>query len=194
MKNNLIMASRILIIFVLSSLLVSCSDQPAQGSSSDVAAEKQHEKLTVNTEDRLNIPAENVSKTINTKPVKITKQDFLVKVMDYEKNPDKWIFKGELPCLIDFYADWCAPCRITSPILEELAESYAGKINIYKIDIEAERELSSLFGIRSIPAFLYCPVEGRPSLTSGIARTTEETRQLFINQIESLLLNRGIAP
>jgi thioredoxin 1 len=145
------------------------------------------EKVNANSK----LPSENLNKTVNKKPVHLTKQDFLVKVMDYEKNPDKWIFKGELPCLIDFYADWCAPCRITAPILDELAESYAGKINIYKIDIEREKELSRIFGIQSIPAFLYCPMEGMPSISSGIARTAEETKQLFISHIESILLDKG---
>lgn len=192
MKNNLNMTSRILMVFVLLfALLVSCNDQPAQGKSSDVSSDKSDEKLVVKTEKNNALPVKNVSKTINTKPVLISKQDFLDKVMDYENNPDKWIFKGELPCLIDFYADWCAPCRTTAPILDELAESYAGRINIYKINIDVEKELSSVFGIRGIPAFLYCPLEGTPSLTSGIARTSEETRQLFINQIESLLLKNN---
>ncbi len=192
MKNNLNMTSRILMVFVLLfTLLVSCNDQPAQGKSSDVSSDKSDEKLVVKTEKNNALPVKNVSKTINTKPVLISKQDFLDKVMDYENNPDKWIFKGELPCLIDFYADWCAPCRTTAPILDELAESYAGRINIYKINIDVEKELSSVFGIRGIPAFLYCPMEGTPSLTSGIARTSEETRQLFINQIESLLLKNN---
>lgn len=180
-----------MVFVLLFALLVSCNDQPAQGKSSDVSSDKSDEKLVVKTEKNNALPVKNVSKTINTKPVLISKQDFLDKVMDYENNPDKWIFKGELPCLIDFYADWCAPCRTTAPILDELAESYAGRINIYKINIDVEKELSSVFGIRGIPAFLYCPLEGTPSLTSGIARTSEETRQLFINQIESLLLKNN---
>ena len=180
-----------MVFVLLFTLLVSCNDQPAQGKSSDVSSDKSDEKLVVKTEKNNALPVKNVSKTINTKPVLISKQDFLDKVMDYENNPDKWIFKGELPCLIDFYADWCAPCRTTAPILDELAESYAGRINIYKINIDVEKELSSVFGIRGIPAFLYCPLEGTPSLTSGIARTSEETRQLFINQIESLLLKNN---
>jgi thioredoxin len=121
-------------------------------------------------------------------PLHLTKADFLQLVMDYEKNPDVWNFAGEKPCLIDFYADWCAPCRITSPILEELAKQYAGRINIYKIDIEKERELAAVFGVQSIPTFLFCPVEGNPTISSGIAGSPEATRSMFIQQIEELLL------
>lgn len=156
----------------------------------DVLAEESYMQSDEKANENIDLPAENIIKTVNKKPVHLTKKDFLNKVMDYEKNPDKWIFKGDLPCIIDFYADWCAPCRITAPILDELAESYAGRINIYKIDIEREKELSRVFGIQSIPAFLYCPLEGMPSISSGIARSAEETKQLFINQIESILLNK----
>jgi thioredoxin len=118
----------------------------------------------------------------------LTKADFLAKVMNYEENPQEWKYLGDKPCLIDFYADWCAPCRTTSPILEELAKEYAGKINIYKIDTQKEQELAMVFGIQSIPAFLYCPMEGKPTMSSGIARTAEETKQMFRDQIDNLLL------
>jgi thioredoxin len=80
----------------------------------------------------------------------LTKEAFL-KVFNYEKNQE-WKFEGELPCLIDFYADWCGPCKMVAPVLEELAKEYDGKINIYKVDTEQEQELAAAFGIRSIPA------------------------------------------
>jgi len=120
----------------------------------------------------------------------IGKADFLKLVMDYEKNPDTWNFQGEIPCIIDFYADWCAPCRITSPILEEMARKYSGKINVYKVDIEKERELAAIFGVQSIPTFLFCPMEGNPTISSGIANTPDATRDMFMNQIEELLLKK----
>jgi thioredoxin len=120
--------------------------------------------------------------------IMLTKEDFLEKVMNYEKNQTEWVFEGDKPALIDFYADWCAPCRTTSPILEELAIEYKDKIDIYKIDTEAERELAAVFGIQSLPTFLFVPMEGKPTMSSGIARTEEETKQLFRSQIEELLL------
>lgn len=119
---------------------------------------------------------------------KITKADFIEKIMDYEKNTSVWVFKGTKPCLIDFYADWCGPCRIASPILEELATEYKGKIDVYKINIDKERELAQVFGVSSIPVFLYCPMEGKPSMTSGIARDKDQTKQMFKENIENLLL------
>jgi thioredoxin len=125
-----------------------------------------------------------------TAVIKMTKADFLAKVMDYENNPTEWVFKGDKPCVIDFYADWCGPCRITSPILEELAQEYKGKINVYKVNVDYEKELSQVFGISGIPAFLYCPMEGKPSMTSGIARDRDQTKQMFKDNIEKLLLNK----
>ena len=121
----------------------------------------------------------------------ITKADFLKLVMDYEKNPTVWKFNGKKPCIVDFYADWCGPCRITSPILEELAREYAGKIDVYKVNVDKERELSQVFGISGIPAFLYCPMDGKPSMTSGIARDKDQTKQMFKNNIETILLKGG---
>ncbi|NOX17812.1 MAG: thioredoxin [Chlorobi bacterium] len=96
----------------------------------------------------------------------LTKETFLEKVFDYTQNKD-WKFAGELPCIIDFYADWCQPCKMVAPILEELSEEYAGKINVYKIDTEAEQELAAVFGIRSIPSMLFCPKNDKPQMAVG---------------------------
>lgn len=123
--------------------------------------------------------------------VHITKAEFLKLVMDYEKNPEIWKYQGEKPCLVDFYADWCAPCKITSPILEDLAKEYAGKIDIYKVDIDKEQELAAVFRVQSIPTFLFCPMDGNPTISSGIANTPEATKNMFIQQIEELLLKKG---
>lgn len=114
----------------------------------------------------------------------LTKQTFLDKVFNYEQNKE-WKFEGELPCLIDFYADWCQPCKMVAPILEELSEEYKGKINIYKIDTEAERELSAAFGIRSIPSLLFCPTDGQPQMAQG-ALPKETLKQV----IEDVLLKK----
>lgn len=129
--------------------------------------------------------------TANSAPVHINKADFLRLVMDFEKNPEAWDFQGDKPCLIDFYADWCAPCRITSPILDQLAKDYSGKINVYKVDVDEEQELAAVFGVQSIPTFLFCPVEGKPTISAGIAGSPEATKQMFIQQIEELLLNQA---
>lgn len=96
----------------------------------------------------------------------LTSETFKNKVFDYEINKE-WKFAGELPALIDFYADWCGPCKMVAPILEELAGEYEGKLNIYKIDTEDQRELASMFGIQSIPSLLFIPKEGQPQMAMG---------------------------
>ena len=173
------------LLLLTAALTFSCKSQ----NVNDQMTEKNQSPSSKTLENGSTLIAENRQNgTFSDKPNYLTKMDFLEKVMDYERNPSTWIYKGELPCLIDFYADWCAPCRITSPILEELAQEYSGRINIYKIDVQTEKELASVFGIQGIPAFLYCPRDGNPSMTSGIARTPEETKNMFIENIEQFLL------
>ena len=97
---------------------------------------------------------------------KLTKADFLSKVFDYE-NKKEWDYSGDVPALIDFYADWCQPCKMVAPVLEELSQEYDGKIKIYKVDTEAEQELAGIFGIRSIPSLLFIPKDGKPQMAQG---------------------------
>ena len=101
------------------------------------------------------------------KPRHLTKAEFLSKVANYEKTPDKWEYLGSKPCIIDFYATWCGPCKALAPVLEELAKEYAGKVYIYKIDVDKEEELAGAFGIRSIPTLLWIPQSGKPTVTQG---------------------------
>lgn len=96
----------------------------------------------------------------------LTKQDFLDKVFDFEKEKE-WKFKGELPVIIDFYADWCQPCKMVAPIFEELSDEYSGKLNIYKINTEQEQELAAAFGISSIPSILFIPKDDKPQMAVG---------------------------
>ena len=132
-----------------------------------------------------------VQQVVETKPVQLNKQMFLDEIVDYENNPGQWIYKGDLPGLIDFYADWCRPCRITSPILEELASEYAGKIKVYKIDVQTEQELAAIFGVQSIPSFLFIPKNDTPVMSAGIAATPELTKEMFRQQIDEILLNNS---
>jgi len=122
------------------------------------------------------------------KAIHLTKALFLEKVWDFESSPNKWVYKGDKPCIIDFYADWCGPCKIAGPILEGLANEYKDDIYVYKINTEQEQELARVFGIRSIPAFLYCPKNGEPQMASGIARSNEETKAMFKKMIDSFLI------
>jgi thioredoxin 1 len=96
----------------------------------------------------------------------LTKETFLNKVFNFEKNKD-WKFEGSKPCIIDFYADWCGPCKMVAPVLEELAKDFDGKIDVFKVNTEEEQELASAFGIRSIPSFLFVPAEGQPQMAMG---------------------------
>lgn len=115
----------------------------------------------------------------------LTKETFLKKVFDFEKNKE-WKYEGELPCLIDFYADWCQPCKMVAPILEELSKEYKGKVNIYKVDTEAQQELSAAFGIRSIPSLLFCPMDEQPQMAQGAL--PKETMKQVIEEV--LLKNK----
>ena len=96
----------------------------------------------------------------------LTVDTFKEKVFNFEANKE-WKFEGEIPCVIDFYADWCGPCKMVAPILEELSEEYDGKLNIYKVNTEEEHELSSIFGIQSIPSILFVPKDGQPQMAMG---------------------------
>ena len=108
-----------------------------------------------------------------TKVVHITKADFLKKVYDFEKNPDEWRYLGSQPAIVDFYADWCGPCRQLSPVLDELAKEYSGKLTIYKVNVDNERGLATFFGIRSIPTLLFIPMKGKPQRSLGALSKTE---------------------
>jgi thioredoxin 1 len=121
-------------------------------------------------------------------PVFLTKETFLDNIWDYTKYPKEWKYKGNKPAIIDFYADWCGPCRQASPILEEVSKEFAGKIDVYKINTDKEQELASVFGISGIPAFLYIPVQGKPVMASGIGRSKEETKSMFVDYINKYLL------
>jgi len=107
----------------------------------------------------------------------LTKKTFLEKVFNYEKNKE-WVFEGKVPAIIDFYADWCGPCKMIAPILEELSNEYEGKINIYKVDTEAEQELAAAFAIRSIPSMLFIPMNEQPQMSNG-ALPKQELQKLI---------------
>ena len=96
----------------------------------------------------------------------LTKETFLKKIFNYEEHKD-WKYEGELPSVIDFYADWCGPCKMIAPVIETLSEEYQGKVNFYKIDTEKEQELAGAFGIQSIPSLLFIPKEGQPQMSMG---------------------------
>lgn len=97
---------------------------------------------------------------------KLTKQTFQEKIFDFEKNSE-WQFAGDLPCVVDFYADWCGPCKMVAPIIDELSKEYDGKVNFYKVNTDDEQELAGAFGIQSIPSLLFVPAKGKPQMAVG---------------------------
>lgn len=99
--------------------------------------------------------------------VHLTKAQFLKRIADYEKNPDSFEFLGDKPALIDFYASWCGPCKMLAPVLEEVAAEYDNRIDVYKVDVEQEEELASLFSVRSIPTLVFIPLNGQIRVTQG---------------------------
>lgn len=121
----------------------------------------------------------------NVEVIHLTTAEFKAKVFDYETNTD-WKYEGDIPCIVDFYADWCGPCKRIAPILDELAKEYDGKIVIYKVDTDKERELSAAFGIRSIPTILFVPMEGKPQMAQGAL-----PKESFVKAIDEVLLGNG---
>ena len=145
-------------------------DQNAEQSGAGRPAEEQGVEMTGAVR-----PDEETAATEKptTRVVHITKADFLKKVYDFEKNPDEWKYLGSQPAIVDFYADWCGPCRQLSPVLDELAKEYSGKLTIYKVNVDNERGLATFFGIRSIPTLLFSPMKGKPQRSLGALSKTE---------------------
>jgi len=119
------------------------------------------------------------------KTIKLGKADFLSKIANYEENPQEWKYLGDKPALIDFYADWCGPCKAIAPVLEELAGEYKDEIYIYKVNTEEEQELAALFGIRSIPSLLFIPMNDDPQMAKGAVPKPELKKA-----IDTILLNK----
>ena len=144
--------------------LLSCSKVQKTENSQEVLTQKENNKMGT---------------------LHLTTAEFKAKVFDFTTNAD-WKYTGDKPCLVDFYADWCGPCRMIAPILEELADEYADKIYIYKIDTEAEQELAAAFGIQSIPSLLFVPMDGEPQMMMGAMPKADLKRA-----IEEVLFNKN---
>jgi len=113
----------------------------------------------------------------------LTNETFKQKIFNYETNKE-WKFEGNTPAIIDFYADWCQPCKIVAPILEELKDEYGDKLDIFKVNTEEQRELSAIFGIQSIPSLLFIPKEGQPQMAMGAL--PKETFKQAISEVLSV--------
>ncbi|MEI7500716.1 MAG: thioredoxin [Bacteroidota bacterium] len=115
--------------------------------------------------------------------IKLTAESFQKLVWDYKKNPQEWVFLGDQPVIIDFYADWCRPCKMVAPIMEELSKEYAGKVRIYKVNTDEQRELAGLFKISSIPAMLFVPKTGKPQMSVGAMQ-----KPAYVDMIKNVLI------
>jgi len=140
---------RTLLLLLAAIIAVSCSNSTETKAQNDQSA------------------ATEIHKGEEGKTIHMDKTMFIEKVMDFENNKEVWSYLGDKPAIIDFYADWCKPCKLIAPIMEELADEYKGQIYVYKVDTQVERELASVFGIRSIPAVLFIPMEGQPQMSTG---------------------------
>lgn len=169
MKNLTKTLMTIALIFVAAS----CGNSTNKSDSTENAT-KETTNTIINSEKSM------------TKTIKLTRADFLTKVANYEANPEKWEYLGDKPCIIDFYADWCGPCKMVAPILEELAAEYEGEIYIYKVDTEAEQQLAAEFGIRSIPSLLFCPMGEAPQMAQGAL-----PKDAFKQAIDEVLLKKS---
>lgn len=128
---------------------------------------------------------DNKKEEVTTEKVQyLTTADFIAKVYDYKTNKD-WVFKGDKPVVIDFYATWCKPCQKVAPIMEELATEYEGRVVFYKVDTDKEQELAATFNIQSIPSMLFIPMEGKPTMSTG-AFPKEE----YVKIIESVIFKK----
>lgn len=140
---------------IFSAVVTACS-----GKGNDGNAEREKGSQTT-------VVKEKVKGDKKMKVTEMTKEMFKDKVMDYENNPQEWNFKGDKPAIIDFYATWCGPCKMTAPNVEKIAEEYDGKIDVYKVDVDQQEELAAMFGIQSIPTILFIPKDGTPAKSVG---------------------------
>lgn len=156
-------------IFALVLSLSSCNQESA-GDNNESA-------------ENAEVKSEETSVEGDIKPIYLTTAEFKEKIWDYEANPEEWKYKGELPCIIDFYADWCKPCKMVAPIMDDLADIYDGRVIIYKVDTDKEKELSSVFQVRSIPSILFAPMEGKPAIQPGAMQKED-----YMNIIDEYVL------
>ena len=172
-------------IFVFTMTFASCSNK-AKGKEDDPKNKTEQTEQT----NQAAAPATSVISNISdgqtgpkdpTKVHKLTTEEFKQWVFNYDVN-QQWAYAGDKPCVIDFYADWCRPCKMVAPIMEELAKEYNGEVYFYKVNVDEEKELAQAFGIRSIPSVLFCPKTGQPQMAVGAME-----KENYIKAIEEVM-------
>lgn len=171
---------RTLFVSVITLVLTSCGGGDKHIEMTDDNAGK--EQVVVSESKPVqDLGAEKTpTNSINGKVMKLDKEGFRTKVFDFTKH-SAWVFEQDKPCIVDFYADWCKPCKMVAPIMDELAAKYEGKVNFYKLNTDEQREISQMFGIQSIPAILFCPVGSEPQMIPGVM--PKENYEKVINDI-----------
>lgn len=140
---------------------------------------------TAQAESTAQTTQETVSESDDIKPIYLTTAEFKELVWDYENNPESWVYQGDIPCVIDFYADWCKPCKMVAPIMDDLADHYNGKVQIYKVNTDNEKELAQVFQIRSIPSILFVPLDGKPAMQAGAMQKEDYIRIIENNVLKT---------
>lgn len=169
------MKRKVMVMAVLAIALSGCSqnkrsvDKPQEGNSTENPSKASNSSGITSQSPAATEKTSAASGKVNY----LSTADFKKKVMDYEAHPQEWVYEGSRPAVIDFYATWCRPCKMMSPIVEQLANDYADKIDFYKVDIDKEQELASVFGIQSIPTFLFIPMKGMPTAQMGAMQKEE---------------------
>lgn len=187
MKMKIILGLVLVSVMAISfGTLSSCNNVNSKSNDTTEIKKENTENTETNKEEPVAVGLKGEVKEENTatgKVITLTTADFKKLIFDYE-NGENWKYNGTRPAVIDFYADWCRPCKMVAPIMDELAKEYKGKVDIYKLDVDAEGEVASVFGIQSIPSILYIPVSGEPQMGVG-AMPKEE----YVKEIEKLLSN-----
>lgn len=153
----------VLLAIIINLGINACNSNAAEKGASNENLEKSAEVASTNSVGEV---------------IYLNEESFRNLIWNYNENPQEWVYKGELPAVIDFYADWCGPCKRVAPIMDKLAKDYNGKVVIYKVDTDANRELSSVFGIRSIPSVMFIPKNGKPAMQPG-AMQEEQYKQII---------------
>lgn len=165
------------LVATMAMLGTACSGKPATGA---------HARQTEAASDQGKATAGKTATKQEKKNMEVkelTTKEFKEKIMNYDQHPQEWVFEGDKPVIIDFYATWCGPCKATAPIVADIAKAYAGKIDVYKVDVDQQQELASVFGIRSIPTLFFIPKKGNPQVQVGAMN-----RAQFDEAVKEILL------
>lgn len=179
MKKSVIIA----LVTLLSISVIACNNKKANTETTN--AETTSEQLATNAPKDTATIASTPTNDAEGSPIHLTTEEFKLKVANYETTPNEWKYLGDKPCIIDFWATWCPPCKAIAPILEELAMEYKNDIYIYKVDVDEQKELAQVFGIQSIPTLLFVPINGQPKTEVGAL-----TKDKFKENIDGFLLKK----